>query len=74
MSPFGVGVAAALAGVLVIAHLLARWRLRIAARALEKAGTRAAARNGHAWQTATAWSKSAARRLKRVYHRERRRH
>lgn len=74
VSPYGVGAAAALGGVLVIAHLLARWRLRIAARALEKAGMRTAARNGRAWETASAWSKSAARRLKRVYHRERRRH
>lgn len=74
VSPYGVGAAAALGGVLVIAHLLARWRLRIAARALEKAGMRTAARNGHAWEAASAWSKSAARRLKRVYHRERRRH
>jgi len=74
VSPFGVGVAGALGVVLVVAHLLARWRLRIAARALEKAGMRAAARKGHAWETATAWSKGAARRLKRVYHRERRRH
>lgn len=74
VSPFGVGVAGALGLVLVVAHLLARWRLRIAARALEKAGMRAAARkNGHAWATATSWSKRAARRVKRVYHRERRR-
>lgn len=74
VSPYGVGAAAALGGVLVVAHLLARWRLRIAARALEKAGMRAAARNGRAWEAASAWSKSAARRLKHVYHRERRRH
>lgn len=72
--PFGVGVAATLGGLLVLAHLLARWRLRMAVRAREKAGIRAAAGGGHAWETATAWSKSAARRLKHVYHRERRRH
>jgi hypothetical protein len=77
ISPLDVGVAAALGGLLVIAHLLARWRLRlVAAKSRDKAAARAAnaSGRGHAWETAAAWSRSAARKLKRAYHHERRRH
>ena len=79
-SPIGVGVAAGLACLLVLAHLAARWRLRLVAeRAHAEADARAEAKargkgGGHAWSSATAWSRRAARRLKRIYHREHRQH
>lgn len=80
-SPIGVGVAAALAGLLVLAHLAARWRLRLVAdRARTDADARAEAKalsrrdGGGRWSSASAWSRRAARGLKRVYHRDRRRH